>query len=159
LPEILRELKRVPLATMLMRCSWALYAASLLLPAANSTALNAARATYGWEIVVSFPLFIVNPLSLTHPMIWAYITALFACNVVVLCSSKLRRHIVEGRASAHVSMGLAMSFAIAISVAAGGPALVGARVDRLLVGYYVWVLSIVTCIGASGIGSVRRAAS
>jgi hypothetical protein len=136
------------MATMLMRCSWALYAASLLLPAAHSTTLSAARATYGWEIVVSFPLFIVNSLSLTRPMIWAYVTALFACNLVVLCSSKIRRHIVEGTASANVSMGVALSFLIAISVVAGGPALVGASVERLLVGYYVWVLSIVTCIAA-----------
>jgi hypothetical protein len=146
------------MATMLMRCSWALYAASLLLPAAHSTTLGAARATYGWEIVAGFPLLIVNPLSLTHPMTWAYVTALFACNAVVWCSSKLRRHIVEGRGSAHVSMGLAVSFLIAISVVAGGPALVGASVDRLLVGYYVWVLSIVTCIGAlvASDGGLRR---
>ena len=81
-------------------------------------------------------------------MIWAYVTALSACNLLVLCSSKIRRHIVEGTASANVSMGLALSFLLAISVVAGGPAIVGASVERLLVGYYVWVLSIVTCIAA-----------
>lgn len=72
-------------------------------------------------------------------MIWAYVTALFACNLVVLCSSKIRRDIVEGTASASVSMGGAKLFLIAISVGAGGPALMGASVERLLVGYYVWV--------------------
>ena len=115
---------------------------------ATSRASVIRATTYGWEIVAGFLLSTVNPLSLTHPMTWAYVTALFACNVVVWCSSKLRRHIVEGRASAPVSMGLVMSLLIAISVVAGGPALVGASVDRLLVGYYLWVLSIVTCIGA-----------
>ena len=70
-------------------------------------------------------------------LIWAYVTALSACNLLVLCSSKIRRHIVEGTASANVSMGLALSFLLAISVVAGGPAIVGASVERLLVGYYV----------------------
>jgi hypothetical protein len=142
-----RQLKTLSAASLLLRCSWALYAASLLLPAARSDTLSAARATYGLEIVIGFPLLILNPLSLTHPLVWAYVTALFACNLVVLCSSKIRRA-TAGGASSDLSILLALSLVVAMSVMAGGPALVGASVERLLVGYYVWVLSIVVCIAA-----------
>jgi hypothetical protein len=141
-----------------MRISWALYAISLMLPAVNSTNLSGGRATYGLEIFISFPLLILNPLSLTHPLLWAYITALYACNFVVLCSDNIRRATVAGTASPDISMLLALSLIMAISVAAGGPALVGASVERLLVGYYVWVLSIVTCIVALVIPARGRAA-
>jgi hypothetical protein len=152
----MRQLITIPTGTPLMRVSWALFAVSLLLPAAHSTSLSGGRATYGLEIFISFPLLILNPLSLTHPLLWGYVTALYACNFVVLCSEKIRRATVEGRASADLPMLLALSLVLAISVAAGGPALVGASVERLLVGYYVWVLSIVTCVAALATGLKRN---
>ena len=134
LPDILRQTNRLPMATMRMRCSWALFAASLLLPGAPLHYAQRGSGDLRLGDRRQFPPFIVNPRSLTRPMIWAYVTALSACNLLVLCSSKIRRHIVEGTASANVSMGLALSFLLAISVVAGGPAIVGASVERLLVG-------------------------
>ena len=134
--------------TVLFRVSWVLYAGSLLLPAARSTTLNASRATYGCEIVLGFPLIIINPFSLTHPVIWAYVTALFARNLVVLLSSRFRQQLLQGRVPAGLAKGLVLAMVCAASVATGIPRIVGVDVERLLAGYYCWVMSIVISIVA-----------
>lgn len=132
----------------LLQGSWLLYAASLFLPVAHSTTLNASRATYGWEIVLGFPLLIINPMLLAHPFVWVYITALFATNFSVLLTPRFYRRIVQGDAPTGLFLGLALGVGCAASVGAGLPTILGVGVDRLLVGYYCWAASIVTASAA-----------
>jgi hypothetical protein len=133
----------------LLRAYHALFVASLFLPVARSATMNASRATWGWEIVASFPLAIVNPLSLImHPLIWAYVTALFACNLVVLCFPQLRAWAVRGTLPAGTAPALVLSVACAASVMTGVPKLLGVEIERLLIGYYCWLLSIIVAIAA-----------
>ncbi|MGH9145804.1 MAG: hypothetical protein ACRD1Q_03780 [Vicinamibacterales bacterium] len=136
------------MSKMLLRASWVVYAAALVLPAVRSTTLNASRPTYGWEIVVSFPLFIVNPLLLTRPMIWAYITVVYASNLVVWLGPRFRWRILQGRAPAGLRLAMALALVCAMSIAAGVPTRLGVAVEQLLIGYYCWVLSIVLSIAA-----------
>ena len=136
------------MSSMLLRASWVVYAAALVVPAVHSTTLNTSRATYGWEIVLSFPLFIVNPLFLTRPMIWAYMAAVYASNLVVWLGPRYRLRILQGRASAGHRLGMALALVCAVSIAAGVPMRLGVGVEQLLIGYYCWVLSIVISIAA-----------
>ena len=131
-----------------MRASRALYVASLALPAVRSATLNASRSTYGLEIFISLPMAIVNPLSLIHPLIWAYVTVLFACNIVVVYAPQIRQRVVTGEVPAGLVEEFVLSVVCAASLATPVPRLVGVEVERLLIGYYCWVLSIVTSIAA-----------
>jgi hypothetical protein len=131
-----------------MRASRALYVISLFLPAARSTTLNASRSTYGLEIFISLPLVIVNPLSLIHPLIWAYATALFACNIVVVYAPQIRQRVVSGAVPAGLVEVLVLSVVCAASLATPVPRLVGVEIEQLLLGYDCWLLSIVTSIAA-----------
>jgi hypothetical protein len=91
---------------------------------------------------------VVNPLSLIHPLIWAYATALFACNIGVVYAPQIRQRVVGGSVPAELAQGLALSVLCAASLATPVPRLVGVEIERLLIGYYCWLLSIVISIVA-----------
>jgi hypothetical protein len=146
----------------LLHASWLLYAVSLFLPAVRSTTLNATRATSGWEILIAFPLLIVNPISLTHPFLWLYVLTLTGPNLVVLFSQRFFRKSLAVRRSTGAVATLTIAVLSALSPAAGVPSLLGpafadlglprAMIERLLPGYYVWVLSVATAAAAIVVG-------
>ena len=122
--------------------AWALYVVSLALPAVRSSALSMGRVTYGWEIVLAFPLLILNPLSLTHPLLWLYIMLLWSPNLVMVFSQRLYHSARRRRLSVVFFKLLGYGMLCALSVAVGVPGLLGAPVESLLPGSYSWVVSL-----------------
>jgi hypothetical protein len=128
---------------MLLRVSWVLFLVSMVLPAVHSVALSAGRATYGWELALSLPLAILNPLVLTHPLIWIYVTVLWSVNLTIIMSERLYRRALDARLSIGFFKVLTLGILCALSVAAGQPSLIGVDVERVMIGYYCWVASLI----------------
>lgn len=142
----------------LLRVSWGLFFLSMGLPAVESVALSSGRATYGWELALSLPLLIVNPLSLTHPLLWLYVVAVWSPNLIIVFSEQLHRHALEARLSFGFFKVVAAGILCALSVRVGVPALIGAPVEQIRSGYYCWVASLILAAVALALARAAGAA-
>jgi hypothetical protein len=94
-------------------------------------------------------------------LLWLYILTLMGTNAIVLFSRRFFADAAVARRSTRALLILAFAVPSALSPAVDVPSMLGAKVEGLLPGYYVWVLSIVIALVAILVGprTDRRVAS